>query len=117
MTALASGDVTYTLNRAVVESGSGFKRNEFTIAFGDGAKTYPSGGVPLLKGSLGCPNAVVSAWLEEPNRSSGYVYKLDLTNLKLTIWLTGTSADTALNVAGAGVAPAAQSLRLVAVGY
>lgn len=81
MANLVAGDVTVTFNSKRRNNG----RNYFnvTLAFGDGAKTYPAGGVPLTIASLGCPNIVESCDIYDQGLS-GYAWAYDTTNKKLT---------------------------------
>ena len=85
MADIAAGDVTYTVTKQRKEE-SGNKINSVTIAFGNSTLTYPSGGVPLTKASMGCPNAITSAVLEAANSGDGLVYKYDKTNNKIRIY-------------------------------
>lgn len=84
MAGLVSGDVTYTVlkKRKLDDSRKYF---QVQIAFGDGAKTYPAGGVPLLKGSFGCPNDLESLNVVDTG-GSGYQFKFDKANVKLRIF-------------------------------
>lgn len=87
MPALGAGDVTYTLQNdrygKDILAGSGMRKFDVKIAFGDGALTYPSGGVPLTKASLGCPNFLRSVTLFDDNDGSGLLWKYDRENEKL----------------------------------
>ena len=63
MTALAASDVTVTITQQRKVNGSPTRRhNGVTVVFGDGALTYPTGGVPMpAGGSFGMPNLVVES--------------------------------------------------------
>jgi hypothetical protein len=83
MAALASTDVTYTLQEGTQKSGSDCRYEAvFKVAFGDGALTYPSGGIPLTKAKLGCPTKVEEIILSDPDSASGIVVKMDYVNLQ-----------------------------------
>ncbi len=85
MADIAASDVSYSLvNKEIGDSG--FAEYNFSISFGDGVLTYPAGGIPLLKGNLGCPNEVRSLDLFSPDSSNGFVYKYDLANNKIRIY-------------------------------
>lgn len=119
MADLASGDVTYTFVDKEIQK-SNFRKNLVTLAFGDGAKTYPAGGVPLLKGKLGCPNTVRELYLIDADASNGFVYKVDLANLKLRIYQgdNNNAADAALiELVGGAATPAAATLKVCAIGW
>lgn len=85
MADIASGDVTYTLVKKLIGE-SGMRTNVMTVAFGDGALTYPSGGIPLTAGKLGCPNQILSLMIYSPASSNGYSYKYDAANNKIRIY-------------------------------
>jgi len=85
MADIAAGDVTYTVTKQRKEE-SGNKINSVTIAFGNATLTYPSGGIPLTKASMGCPNAISSAVIEGSGSADGLVYKYDKTNNKIRIY-------------------------------
>jgi hypothetical protein len=97
MAGIASTNVTVTLSK-LERLGSELKAVG-TIAFGNGALTYPSGGVPLP--------ALSNFRLRSANRmfllggeASGYVYKYDQTNHKIRIYQTA-----AVTPAGTVAAP------------
>lgn len=81
MADLAGTDITYTQLSAEEGNKNGRVR-VFTLAFGDGALTYPAGGVPVTKASLGCPNNIDSLIVFDKG-TSGYEWSYDRTNLKL----------------------------------
>ena len=85
MADIAAGDVTYTVTKQRKED-SGNKVNSVTIAFGDSALTYPSGGIPLTKASMGCPNAIISGHLLQANSADGLIYKYDQVNNKIRMY-------------------------------
>lgn len=85
MADIAAGDVTYTLTKQRKEE-SGNKIINFTLAFGNGALTYPAGGVPLTGANLGCPNDLVSLKIIDEGNANGFSYKFDLANKKIRIY-------------------------------
>ena len=110
MVALADSDVTYTINFEAFAGLDGVRRN-ISLAFGDGALTYPAGGVPLIKASLGCPNTIQSLVIEEGSAGVATVWKYDDSAATLRGWdLDGTPAETTGAVA-------AQTLSAVVIGY
>lgn len=106
MADLASGDVTYTLNRQSSLEDSR-RMNQFTLAFGDGAKTYPAGGIPILAASLGCPNSL-DAFQVMGSGTTGYSFSYDFTNSKLImIQAPAQSHSHTLSLKNAAVADGA----------
>lgn len=81
MANIAATDITVTLNHKSI-LGDSRRRINATLAFGDGALTYPSGGVPISKGALGLPNAIESLVVYDSG-TSGYRWTYDTTNEKL----------------------------------
>ena len=69
---------------AVLEKRRVEARNHFNLklSFGDGALTYPAGGIPLSKAKLGCPNIVESLVIYDKG-TSGYSWSYDAANEKL----------------------------------
>lgn len=81
---IASSDVTYTQQSKTIEAG--YSNFVMKVEFGDGALTYPSGGVPLLKASLGVPNEIRAFNVIDPEASDGLVYKYDFESNKIRIY-------------------------------
>src|SRR5262245_53345242 len=104
MPALASTDVTYTQESAVYERGRGYRRT-FKLAFGDGAKTYPSGGIPVDVQKLACPNALFSCSLFDEGQG-GIAWTFDSSNKKLRGYYSG----------GGGTEPATPAAPIVSSG-
>lgn len=104
MADIAAADVTYAKQGTKEwKDNHGYYHGVFSVAFGNGSLTYPSGGVPLTKAKLGCPNEVVELHLMEQKASDGLTYKLDYVNLKLRIYNTSnvelTGGSTAVTAA------------------
>lgn len=94
MTDLASTDVTVTVNERTIVGKK--RRNRVTIAFGDGALTYPSGGVPMPAfGSFGMIRNLDFLTVFDEDDASGIVWKYDRTNNKLRGYITGVNVDAA----------------------
>lgn len=104
MADLASTDVTYTITK-IKKLEDGRKIVQATLAFGDGALTYPTGGVPLLKGKLGLPTSVES-FVVEDRGTSGFAFSYDKTNEKLRAF-QGAAHTHPLNLKNAAVADGA----------
>lgn len=80
MANLASTSITYSINQRRKIEG----RNLYncTLAFGNGVLLYPSGGVPIAKENLGCPNQIESLVIYDAGGTS-YRWTYDTTNKKL----------------------------------
>ena len=118
MADIASGDVTYSQKSFSVANPK--VSRVFSLVFGDGVLTYPAGGVPLVKGHLGCPNAIESFKFVDMANANGYVYKYDYTNNKIKIYQgdNNNAADAPLIELVSGVAaPAAATLYVEVQGF
>lgn len=81
MANIAASDITVTvINNRKREDGR--KQLNLTLAFGDGALTYPAGGVPISKAALGCPTVIESLVVYDKG-TSGYAWSYDRANEKL----------------------------------
>lgn len=112
MADIAASDVTYTKRGSRDElTGSSKYRAVFDVAFGDGALTYPSGGVPLTKGNMGMPVVIKAFNMVDKASDNGNEYKYDESAETIRIFVSGTELS-------AGVAtPAATTLVVEVTGY
>lgn len=85
MAAYVAGDVTYTLKNQR-RMGNSKVQNRVSIAFGDGAKTYATGGVPFSTGACGCPNTIESLIVADAG-TSGYQFNYISSTNKLQIFV------------------------------
>lgn len=93
MVALASTDVTVTVERRAIEGKT--MRNRVSVAFGNGTLTYPSGGVPMPAfDKFGLRRNLDFLTIFEDASGNGYVYKYDKTNNKLRIYVQGYDHGT-----------------------
>lgn len=119
---IAAANVTVTVLDAK-RGGPGCKRNLVRIQFGDGALTYPSGGVPLpAKTAFGLPFALTALVLLDQEDGDGLIYKFDHINQKIRIWFPtqqtgGTGNRAGVELTGGSSAPAATTLYAEAVGF
>ena len=119
MADLASTDVTITVEeRTIVDKK---RRNRVKIAFGDGALTYPSGGVPLpTYPSFGMVRNLDYLIITDGGSADGLLWKYDQANTKLRAYegdyAQAGDADLA-ELDAASDAPAAQTLYAEAVGW
>ena len=118
MAGIAAGDVTYTIEHQDRIPGVGTV-SHVKIAFGDGALTYDTGGVPLTIGKMGCPNLLKSFNLTESAVTSGYLWDYDKSAAKLKGFYFDydAGADGAAIEIDSGVAPAAQTIHARVEGY
>lgn len=88
MADIAASDLTYTLQEGTQNScpSDPLYKAVFKIAFGDGALTYPSGGIPLTPGKLGCPSHLQEFVIMDSSDADGLVYKYDRENGKIRIY-------------------------------
>lgn len=118
MAALAASDVVYSqVSKEIGESG--YRKFVMTIAFGDGALTYPAGGIPLDAGKMGCPSSIRVVDLFSPASADGYVYKYDQANNKIRIYQGDNNAvaDAPLIELLTSEAPVAAALYAEIQGY
>ena len=121
MADIAAADVTYTLqgHTAEVDANSRYTA-VFAVAFGNASLTYPSGGVPLTKASMGCPNQLEELNIIGPASSNGYAYKVDYANAKVRIYQgdnDGTADGPMVEVGSGSHAPAATTLYIKVKGW
>lgn len=115
MANLGSADITYTIVK-IKKLEDGRKIVNAKLAFGDGAKLYPVGGIPLLVKKLGFAVQMESCSVEDIG-SIGYLYSFDHANVKLKIFEDSGVADTAFNELTNAIAPAANTIQVTAIGY
>src|SRR5215467_13405912 len=93
MADLVASDLTITpVSTSFRRSGGRIVENEVTIAFGDGAKTYPNAGIPLPTtiGAFGVALPVREIILiTDRNSTTGTVYYADVPNMALHGWHYG----------------------------
>lgn len=93
MADLASSDVTITVEdkKRVGKQ----RRHRVKIAFGDAAKTYPAGGVPLpAAAAFGMKRNLDYIILVDNNDAVGLVWKYDKDNKKLRAYVQGVAHAT-----------------------
>ena len=91
---LVAADVTVTVEERNLEGKK--KRNRVKIAFGDGAKTYPSGGVPLPAiSTFGMVRSLDYLLMIETDDAQGIVWKYDKDNKKMRAYILGINVDAA----------------------
>jgi hypothetical protein len=99
MTDLASTDLTITVQSGTHRIHNKVREITVKIAFGDGALTYPTGGVPLPGfASFGMQRYLEDIILIDPDDSQGIMWKYDRENKKLRAFIP------AIDVGAAGAA-------------
>jgi len=119
MADIAASDVVYTLQAGTARTeGDSRYGAVFKVVFGDGALTYPSGGIPLTIGKLGCPVNLEDFHMMDASDGDGNVYKYDNESDKIRIYTTNldTTVDGPLVELGS-VAVAATTMYVKAVGW
>lgn len=113
MADIGASNVTYT----IVERKKGedsFQRVIADLAFGNGALTYPAGGVPLTKAKLGCPNHIAELHFIEGEAGNGYVYKYDASAATIRIYQSAAvAAHTHTGPAHTHTADHAHDLKII----
>jgi hypothetical protein len=117
MAAIAASNVTYTQQSLEIQDK--YRQNVFKVEFGDGALTYPAGGVPLDKNKLGTPNELRQLTLMDSEDADGFVYKWDFENNKIRIYqgYNDAVADGPLVELGGAATPAATDLYVRVEGW
>lgn len=88
MAALTSSDVTITISERRIVGKK--RRNIVKIQFGDGAKTYPSGGVPMpTQDQFGMIRQLDYLNILDQDDSNGVFWKYDKDNNKLRSYVQG----------------------------
>ena len=121
MADIATTDITYSpLGHNLDRKEAGMRKRVFLVSFGDGALTYPSGGVPLEKAKLGVPNEIVDFNLGDHSSGDGFLYKFDVINEKIRIYQgdNNNASDSPLIELVDGVAtPAATNIIMTVQGW
>lgn len=113
MADIAVSDVTHLILNART-LGDSRKSNRVRLSFGDGALTYPAGGVPLSKAKMGLPVIVESMSVVDKG-ASGYNFMYDQSAEKLLMFRTDQVDDP--EEEPAAVAVAAQIVEVEIVGW
>lgn len=92
MADLAASDITVTLKNQRKMSDSR-NLNRVLLAFGDGALTYPAGGIPITKGKLGCPTIIESMSIVDKG-TSGYSFMYDQSAEKIVMFQAPSQTHT-----------------------
>jgi len=110
MADLAASDVTVTVGPGCTDM-MHFNRVVYpTLEFGDGALTYPAGGIPLP--NLGYFKLYKQINFAPAVVSGGYIYVIDIANHKLLIYYGDYSAGADGPLVEFVGAPAATSVKL-----
>lgn len=116
MADIAVGDVTHLVLKQRKTAGS-LNSNLVRLSFGDGALTYPAGGIPLSKAKMGCPVEIQSMVVVDQG-VSGYQFQYDQSAGKL-VMMHGDYDPAAVGplVEASTVAIAAQVIEVEIIGY
>ncbi len=120
MAQIAAADVTYSEIAGLANASPGRPMVErgMVISFGNGTLSYTNGGIPLTKASLGCPTALKTLVMMDEASSTGYVPKLDYSNLKIRLYQNDTAAAVGQLVEVlTSAAVAAVTLKVLVAGF
>lgn len=112
MTDIAAGDVTYTILQYRTTGGSR-KHNLVRLAFGNGSLTFPTAGIPITIGKLGCPTVVESMAIVGTN-TAPFVFRYSSTAKTLIAY--NVSITTGEHTVATN-APAATNVEVEVIGY
>lgn len=92
---IAAANVTVTVEEQNIVLGK--RRNRVKIQFGDGALTYPAGGIPMpAAGAFGMVRNLDYLTIFDDDDSSGLLFKYDRENAKLRVyWPSGGATNPA----------------------
>jgi len=117
MAALAATDVAVSFDQRDVELLGRKKMVFLDLIFGDGAKTYPTGGVPLpAKEMMGFSKYIRAMQIINPDNGYGYSYDRANHKLKMLYADYDVAADGALIEVANTVAPAQAVLTAIVWG-
>jgi hypothetical protein len=122
MAQIGTADVTYShvTGSSYAAPSMPMRSALYNITFGDGTLTYTNGGIPLLKGKLGCPGTLQQFIMTDSASSVGYVAKFDKTALSIRLYVsTNTTAagPTALVEVNTATAVTATTLQALVSGW
>lgn len=84
MAAIAASNVTYVVEHENIVGQKRTRQNRVKVSFGNGALTYPSGGVPLTTTGMGlCEGVIESLKIIDDSDGSGIVWKYNYADNKL----------------------------------
>lgn len=84
--AIQSADITYTVTQSQrSHAGGGRYRTPGTVSWPSGL-TYDTGGVPLVKGNLGCPISLEQLTIMDNGAASADMYRYDVSAEKIKIF-------------------------------
>ena len=112
MAQLAASDVTYTLveGSRISNPANPMTSALFNITFGDGTATYTSGGIPLTKAKLGCPENLSEFYILNPSNGDGYLYKYNHTANTVQIYQAPAQSHVHQLIMAGGVTTTADFL-------
>jgi hypothetical protein len=116
---IAASDVSYSEQESDFGANAKIER-VVSLSFGDGALTYPAGGVPLTLAGLGMTTKLDSLNIIDEANGNGFAYKYDKANNKLRIY-QGDNDNVAdapnIELVGGAATPAAATLVVQVKGY
>lgn len=100
MAVYGTADVTYSVIEGFSVAGqeNPMAGRVFSMSVA-GGKTYPAGGIPLVKGKLGCPATIQRFLLMDAGSSSGQVAKYDLSANAIRLYQVSNTTTLAFTSA------------------
>lgn len=92
MANIVAANVTHTVLKTRT-LGDSRKSNLVRLEFGDGALTYPAGGVPITKAKMGMPTVIESLVVVDKG-TSGYHFMYDQSAEKIVMWQAPAQTHT-----------------------
>lgn len=118
MADIAASDVTVTVEEVNRYVPARKRRNRVSVAFGDGALTYPSLGVPMPAASaFALVRQLDDLLIIDPANGNGFVYKWDRANKKIRIYEEQDTSGELIELVGGVATPALATLGCEAIGW
>lgn len=117
MSNLSATAVSYSIKN-LRRLGNSKVHNLVSLTFGNASATYSTGGIALVKGSMGCPNTIESVVVaSQYSTASGYFMVFDPNTSKLKLFRNGTSPNGVAFAEATGDAPAAEVVDVEVIGW
>jgi hypothetical protein len=113
-----AGVSTYTVfKKRKLDSSVGTCLVTAKLTIGDGASTYPAGGIPYAGANLGLPVVVETMWIADCGNGDTNMYKLDIANQKIRVYVQDGTTKLYGEAASGSYVLAATNLTIIALGY
>lgn len=118
MAQITTADVTYAkIEGTAIACPSNPRQSQgYSITFGGANMNYPSGGVPLVKGKLGCPESIREFIMMDSGATVGYVGKYDYASLAVRLYQAGAGTAPLVELTTAATV-SSTTLRVLVAGW